>query len=188
MGERILLRKSAATPPAERLLDAARPPVTATVHPFSLRHARLTDGVLGNVVQRVSVIQRVLDGTDFTRAHLATKAEESGVATWKDGEFLTHEKDPFTTANCHVHLYAAATVSTTAVSLKGHAIWNKKDGICRQPFTLAATETGGRWTAKMTLEESEIAVLNKNPESKAKLYEEVVDKLAEFLADALNES
>jgi len=40
----------------------------------------------------------------------------------------------------------------------------------------------------MTLEESEIAVLNKNPESKAKLYEEVVDKLAEFLADALNES
>ncbi|MEA3066266.1 MAG: hypothetical protein QOJ27_2727 [Sphingomonadales bacterium] len=142
------------------------------------------------VAQR-AVVQRVLDGNDFTRAKLGQVASGAyGLRVWSDGEFISANeegKEDDETNNVHVHVFQP-TVGEEEVVVTGHAIWNKHNGRNQQGFTMTATlEGGGRWSCESAFGAEEIAVQGANPDLKKTLYNEVVNQLATMIEDTLNE-
>jgi hypothetical protein len=134
-----------------------------------------------------AVIQRVLDGTAFTLEGLADKAKAYDLHSWSKGQFLTYEKSDFTTNSVHIHFYESGLkTEEDEVVLSGHAIWNKNGGRCEQLIKITATRNK-RWRAVLEKGDENIEVNNANPESKARLYTEVVDILADLVEQTLND-
>lgn len=140
-----------------------------------------------------------MDGTDLTFKRLGEVATDVyDLYSFDEGEFLSFAKDDVTRYAVHIHFYKKdSTFEKDQVTINCHAIWSKSksDGWWRQQLTLEAEREGKRWTAKLIKGE----VLTKGDEKKAnkfdpppnttlkdKLYEDVVDQLADILAYTLN--
>lgn len=147
-----------------------------------------------------------MKGTDFTLAKLGEVAEGTyslysfgPSKNVKNGEFLSFAEDDVTRSTVHIHFYTHDLVlNKDDVTITGHAIWAKslKDGWYRQKITLTAQRHGEHWTAELTKGDTEFIEGEKkrdkftpppNEQLKQRLYDEVVDPLADILAYTLNQ-
>jgi hypothetical protein len=139
------------------------------------------------VMQRMPVVQRVLDGEAFTMKLLGEVAKSFfGLHSWDDGEFICCNEEGTEINEVHVHIYTVVT-EDNSVTVEGHAVW-KKNPTCREKFTATAMKNeGGRWDCALVKGDEEIGQAGANPDLKAALYSNVVDELEGMIAGILNE-
>jgi hypothetical protein len=154
-------------------------------------------------------IQRLSDGTKFTRKGLAGDSAKSiaagyGFHVWKEGEFITlvdlKEAHPQSWDNeLHYHLYAPKTTDTDRVVIKGHVVWSKhagKSNYCDMKITatkndaLTAKRTGHDWTVSVDLKQDVYDIQDPTKRDKytarVRLKDAATQELPDFLAEVFD--